>query len=290
MRGAVVCAICKQKNLPIDFSKIKSKKIKNFINNNHINKEDYSSMLKKCNCNKSVHKFCILLNILFNFELKCPDCNCFYNVAISKRTNNSEKIKIIILMSFLILLHLVLYGCCVILIIFNINKFQMNDFTKIREDKYIHIQYFFALILFILNSYLLYRTIRSIMDKLKHSYQCSINISERNASSKIDDSKYFEPLYYFYRSFNNDRLSYLVCKRNEIFFSNKINYTKDFQNFIKNNNLVFQDLSNGNQFYNNYNNNKVTDNEDLLKLNNSNTNNKHNKNNSSGLLKEEEKN
>ena len=36
-----ICSICKQKNLSIDFSKLKQLKIKNFINNNRINKEDY---------------------------------------------------------------------------------------------------------------------------------------------------------------------------------------------------------------------------------------------------------
>ena len=61
-----ICSICKQKNLSIDFTKLKNLTIKNFINNNRINKEDYSNMIKKCNCNEMSHKFCILLNIIFN--------------------------------------------------------------------------------------------------------------------------------------------------------------------------------------------------------------------------------
>ena len=266
-----ICSICKQKNLPIDFSKIKSIKIKNFINNNRINKEDYSIMIKKCNCNKKVHKFCILLNIIFNYELKCPDCNCFYNITVTKNKDNSEKCKIISIIIFLTIIHIILYGCCAGLVIFNINKFKMNDFTTIKKDKYMHIQYFFALILLILNTYLISRSIKSLILRFKFCYKYFININEKSSNNNIDDSKYFRPLYGFYRSFYNQRLRYLVCKRNENFFSNRINYNKDFQNLIINNNKEFQHISNGRKdFYNNnINNNK---NKDILKLKNSENN------------------
>ena len=289
MRNSNVCAICKQKNLSVDFSKIKSYKIKNFIDNNRINKEDFSNILKICNCNKNVHKFCILLNILFNFEIKCPECNQFYNIKITKVTDNKEKCSIICLTAYLILIHLILYGVCVSLIIFNINKYEMNDFKNTSKDKYIITQYFFAIIIFIINSYLLYRSIICILDKYKYCYKCFININEKDSGNKIDDSKFFEPLYKFYRYFYNDRLSYLICKRNEIFFLNKICYNKDFQNLIKNNNLEFQHVSNGYKEYSNY--NKRNEDEQLLKINNNNNNkndkNKINKNSSSSLLNEE---
>ena len=291
MRSSNVCAICKQKNLSIDFSKIKSYKIKNFINNNRINKEDYSDILKICNCNKNVHKFCILLNILFNFEIKCPDCNQFYNIKISKVTDNREKCSIICVMVYLTFIHLILYGASVFLLIFNINKSEMNDFKNTSNDKYIITQYFFAIIIFILNSYLVYKTIKSIYNRFKYCYKCFININERDSGNKVDDPKFFEPLYKFYRYFYNDRLSHLICKRNEIFFSNKICNNKDIQNLIKNNNLEFQTLSNGYKEYSNYN-NKINEDEQLLKINN-NKNEKNNINqnvmNSSSLLNEEKR-
>ena len=291
MRSSNVCAICKQKNLSVDFSKIKSYKIKNFIDSNRINKEDYSNILKICNCNKNVHKLCILLNILFNFEIKCPECNQFYNIKISKVTNNKEKCSIICFTAYLILIHLILYGICVSLIIFNINKYEMNDFKNTSNDKYIIAQYFFAIIIFIINSYLLYRSIISILDKFKYCFKCFININEKDSGNKIDDSKFFEPLYKFYRYFYNDRLSHLICKRNEIFFVNKICYNKDFQNLIKNNNLEFQHLSNGYKEYSNY--NKTTQDEQLLRINNNNKNDKNKinliKNSSSSLLNEEKR-
>ena len=291
MRSSNVCALCKQKNLSVDFSKIKSYKIKNFIDSNRINKEDYSNILKICNCNKNVHKFCILLNILFNFEIKCPECNQFYNIKITKVTDNKEKCSIICLTVYLAFIHLILYGICVSLLIFNINKYEMNDFKNTSNDKYIIAQYFFAIIIFIINSYLLYRSIISILDKFKYCFKCFININEKDSGNKIDDSKYFEPLYKFYRYFYNDRLSHLICKRNEIFFVNKICYNKDFQNLIKNNNLEFQHLSNGYKEYSNY--NKRTEDEQLLRINNNNKNDKNKinliKNSSSSLLNEEKR-
>ena len=258
-----ICSICKQKNLPVDFSKIKSIKISKFINNNRINKDDYSTMIKKCNCNKNVHKFCILLNILFNYELKCPDCNCFYNIKVIKDKDTSEQCKIIFIIIVLTFIHIILYGCCAGLIIFNINKFEMNDFKNSIKEKYIHVQYFFALIIFILNTYLILRTIRSIILRFKFSYKYFININEKS-SNNIDDKEYFQPLYGFYRSFYKERLRYLVNKRNIIFFSNKINYNKDFQNLIISNNREFQHLSNGRKKYSNYNDNNKK--EDVLKL------------------------
>ena len=51
------------------------------------------------------------------------------------------------------------------------------------------------------------------------------------------------------KSFNNDKLRNIVYKRNNIFFSNRIIYCKDQQNFIIKNNIEFQDLSNGNKNY-----------------------------------------
>lgn len=148
---------------------------------------------------------------------------------------------------------------------------------------------FFAIIIFILNSYFLYRSIKSILDKFKYCYKCFININEKDSGNKIDDSKFFEPLYEFYRYFYNDRLSYLICKRNEIFFANKICYNKDFQNLIKNNNLEFQHVSNGYKDYSNY--NKINENEQLLKINNKNDKNNinHNQMNSSKSLNEEKR-
>ena len=257
-----ICSICKQKNLSIDFQKIKILKIKKFINNNRINQEDFSNMIKKCNCNEIAHKFCILLNIIFNFEIKCPNCNSFYNIIITKESDKLEKCKIILLMIFLIFIHLILYGISAILIVFDINKFKFNDFN-FCPNLYLYTQYFFAIIIIILNTYLFSITINSMIFRFKKSYKYFININEK-CSNNIDDSKYFQPLYDFYQFFNNDRLRYLVCKRNGVFFSNRFLYNKDFQNFIKKNNIEFQNISNGNKNFSIQNN--INNNEDILKL------------------------
>ena len=282
MKSSNFCAICKHNNLSIDFSKIKSKKIKNFIENNRINQEDFSDILKICKCNKYVHKFCILLNILFNFEIKCSECNQFYNIKISKVNDVNEKCRIIFKIVYLTFIHLALYAISVFLIIFNFNKSGMNDFKNTSNDKYILAQYFFAVIIILLNSYLLYRSIKSILDRFKYSHKCFININDKESDNEKNDSSFFEPLYEFYRYFYNDRLSYLICKRNEIFFSSKICDNKEYLNLIKNNNLEFQHLSNGYKKYTNYN-KKITEDEQLLKINK----NEKNKMNSSSFLNEE---
>ena len=263
MSSNSICSICKQKNLSIDFSKIKSMKIKNFINKNRIRKEDLLTKFKKCKCKKTVHKFCILLNILFNYELKCPDCNTFYDIKIIKQKNTKEKYKLILLTILLLLIHIILYGCCVILVLFDLTKFEMNDFNHYINKRYMFAQYFFALILLIINSYLFYKTMKGMLIRFKHCYIYFIDIQEKT-NNDMNDSKYFKPLYEFYRTFNNDKIRYLVCKRNENFFYNKITYNNDYKNFIKKNSSEFQ-LSNGNPSYNN---------EEILKLNNKNNNSK----------------
>ena len=264
MNNNSICSICKQNNLSIDFSKIKSIKIKNLNNNNRLGKEELLMKIKKCKCNCSVHKFCILLNIIFNYELKCSNCNTFYDIVVNRQNDTIKKCKLIIFISFLILIHIILYGCCVVLIILDLTNFKMNDFSKLTDGKYILMQYFFAIILFILNSYLFYMSIKSMIMKFKHCYFYYIDINENSSNNNINDAKYFKPLYEFYRYFNNDKIRHLVCKRNEIFFYNKITYNNDYKNFVLKNSTEFH-LLNGNQNYM-----KTNNNEEIMKLNNNN--------------------
>ncbi len=261
-----ICSICKSKNFPVDFSKIKERKIKNFINTNRINKDDYSIMIKKCNCNKKAHKFCILLNIIFNYELKCQDCNTFYNISVVKSPDKSQKCQTLCTLLFLIFIHIIFYGVSAGLVLFKLEDFKRTDFNKIIKDKLLIPQLFFALLVFGINSYLLYKSIKSSVIKFKCCYKYFININE-NGSKTVNDQKYFEPIYGFYRYFNNDRLRFLICKRNANFFSNRINYNREYQNFIKNNNSEYRNMSNGNGFkeYSNYNKNN---NDEILKLKN----------------------
>ena len=273
-----ICSICKTKNFPVDFARLKERKIINFINTNRINKDDYSIMIKKCNCNKKAHKFCVLLNILFNYELKCPDCNTFYNIAVTKIPDNGHKCQIISLLVFLIFIHIILYGVCAGLVLFHLEDFKMTDFKTIDKDKLLISQFFFALILFVLNSYLLYKSIKSAVQNFKFCYKYFININE-NGSKTIDDKKFFSPLFGFYVYFNKDMINNLVYKRNATFLSNKINYNKEFQNMFKKNRNEYKSLLNGNGIkeYNNKN-----DKDEILKLKNS-----YSKNNN--LINEEEK-
>ena len=255
-----ICSICKEKDLSIEFSKIKELKIKKFINNNRVNKDDYSNMIKQCNCNEVSHKFCILLNIIFNYELKCQKCNTFYNITITQDSDKRKKCQIICLMISLFVIHIIFYGLCAVLIIFDLEAFKITKFKEESKTKYTYMQYFFALVIFIINTYLFVFTIKFINERFKESYLYFININEKSSKNK-DDKDYFSPLYNFYKTFNNDKLGYLVYKRNITYFSNRIIYNKDQQNFIKKNNIEFQDLSNGDKKYPIFNKE-----EDILKL------------------------
>lgn len=266
-----VCSICRKKDLPLDLSKIKSIRIKIFINNNRINKEDYSLLIKKCNCNKKVHKFCILLNIIFNYEIKCPDCNSFYNIRVTKKVDNEERCFTIFLIIYLFFIHIICYACSVGLILFNLDKMKMTDFKKIQKEKYMNAQFFFALILFLLNSFFVYKSMKILRLRFQFQYKYFININDKSSNNK-EDTEYFESLNRFYRAFYKYSLKYLVCKRNEIFFSNKINYNKDYINILKNNNFAVQFTLNGSKDY--FHNSKIknNNNEEILKLKNNSNN------------------
>ena len=103
-------SICKKKELPVDLFNIKSYKVKKLLATNRINKEDLSTLLKKCNCKIQVHRFCILLNVIFNYEIKCPECNNFYNVKVSREISGSRRCKESCYYIFLFIIHLILYA------------------------------------------------------------------------------------------------------------------------------------------------------------------------------------
>ena len=265
MKNNNICSICNQKDISLDYSKLKLRKLNQFINNNRLNKDEIYTMIKKCKCNKNVHRLCILLNIAFNYEIKCPDCNTFYNIKITKTINSIKKCKVIFSLLFLLLIHIILYGGCAVLILFDLDKFEVNDLKKNHKKDLIYMQYFFALVLFLLNTYLIYMTIKSKRNKFSHCYKYYINIEDKN-SSNIEDDKYFKPLYGFYKELNKDKLRNIICKRHKAFFYNRIYINKEYQNFIINNNIEYQHLSNGNKEYSMNNNHNNKDNDALLKI------------------------
>ena len=90
MQKSNKCSICNSENLALDISKTRNNKLKKILT--QIDKED---LINKCKCSneeKVVHKICLLLNVIFNFETKCRQCKSNYNISIDKTINNSKKL------------------------------------------------------------------------------------------------------------------------------------------------------------------------------------------------------
>ena len=230
-----ICAICKKKLLPIDLENVKSFKIKKLLSTNRINKDDLSTLIKKCNCKIQVHRFCILLNVIFNYEIKCPECNNFYNVKVSRKISNKKKCKEISCYVFLFIIHLILYAGSIILYL---------DFLGITENK--STIYFFAAVIILINTCLLVLSINSfIIHYKKDIYIYFININEKDGSGNNKDNTYFEPLYDFYKYFYNNQIKYLINQKQESLYGNKRFVNKKFVEFLEKNNNEFL-LNNGN--------------------------------------------
>ena len=237
-----VCAICKKKELPVDLFNIKSYKVKKLLATNRINKEDLSTLIKKCNCKIQVHRFCILLNVIFNYEIKCQECNNFYNVKVSREVSSSRRCKELCYYIFLFIIHLILYAGSVILYIFNFTKDKIPD----KENKFICTIYFFAAVVILINTCLLYITVCSFSRHAeKDIYLYFININEKDGSNNNKDRTYFEPLYDFYKYFYNNQIKYLINQKQESLYGNKRFINKKFVEFFEKNNSEFL-LNNGN--------------------------------------------
>ena len=234
------CSICNSENIEIDITKIKNNKLKKILT--QIDKEE---LINKCKCSskeKTVHKICILLNVIFNFEIKCRQCKSNYNISIDKTINNSKKLCKIFSYLFLTLFHIIIFGASVILILYVlvINKDIQNDFeTKI----YGQMPIFFAIILLIINIILIPITYSNFIDKSETDiYDYLINIFDEKEQNKIknDSDKFYSILYEFYRYFYGTRIRYLINKKQKsLFFSlGYANFNKEVKKMIEESNQL----------------------------------------------------
>ena len=72
-----ICSICHSENVTKYLSKIRDKKLKAILS-----KIKNDELINKCKCSNyenNAHKICLLLNIIFHFEIKCKQCKCNYN-------------------------------------------------------------------------------------------------------------------------------------------------------------------------------------------------------------------
>ena len=220
-----ICSIC-SKNI-LDTKNINSKMMKIFKD---IFKDvELDEIIKKCNCDSSkfnietegnqyniyAHKYCILIKILFNFEIKCENCNSIYNIKIDKKKDKNKQISIFITFLIIYILHLFIYLFCMFLLF-------INDIIKDIIMPYRHIFPFFGVILFFINSLFLYFSIKNNIAKCKISiYKYSINIFD---VIKINnENELFKLMNEFYQWLYNQSILKLLINKSKKFIINNIN-------------------------------------------------------------------
>ena len=245
-----ICFICKCDIIPINISKIKEKKLKNLISKNNIKEFENSSLINKCNCNNNkqkVHKLCLILNIIFNFELKCNECKTNYNISISRKKNDYKNLYNICSCIFLYLFHAILYTVSVFLFLY-IHTIKKNIKKNFEDYKLFHIYYFFGSIIFIINTILLIVTSYNFLDKNnKDVYEYSIDVKDIGEPNKnnINSDKYYNLLYKYYRYLYNSQIRYIIIlKQKSLYISRGLGYfNKELKDYIINNNKEYKELN-----------------------------------------------
>ena len=281
-----ICSICKCDKLPINISKIKEKNLKQIITKINKKDPDTSALIKKCNCknnNQKAHKICILLNIIFNFDLNCKECKANYNIKISKNLDNYKKCCNICSFISLLVFHICLYAWAALLVLYIhiINKDIKNNF---EENKLYHIYYFFAGLIVLINTFIIIITFSKFLDKNnKDIFNYDIDIKDINEQNKNNNNdKYYDLLYKYYRYFYNGQIRYLIDKKQKILFMSRVlGGSKDLADIIKKNNkeLIIDEniFNNGGEDILNLNKKKIEN--EKLKQSNNNINNNINNNN-----------
>ena len=238
------CSICKCERLTINISRIKESQLKSLLSK--IKNEDLNTqyLINKCKCSNNeqfVHKICLLLNIVFNFDLKCNICQSYYNINIEKISNNSKKIINIISFLLMTLFHIILFAASILLIIYVLKK----DNCDFECKKYLHLYYFFGVILFIINLLLIILNYSNFINKYKvQSYDYLIDILDINAQNSINltTDKFYSLLYNYYCDFYSSKIEYLINKKHKkLFFSSGYaNFNKNIKLLINENNSSYK--------------------------------------------------
>ena len=238
------CSICNCVELPIDINTSKIYAIKNLKSIFNLKGTDYSEVITKCNClknNPRVHKLCILLNILYCFDLKCAECDTDYNLVITKKSNSKKKASNVCTLIFYSFINLIIYGACAYLALYPlvINKdYKECENKKIFENMF----YYFAALIFIINTFCTYATFRGILcenPKDVHDYTIDIkDINESNKNQNRNNKKHYDLLYKFYRYFYKTQIRFLIEKKHKNIYICKGYgyYNKELKDLIIQNN------------------------------------------------------
>ena len=250
--SSLTCSICHQKiiNIKKDHNNLKK------LFNNNLKDSELLELIKKCKCinNKNIndiqnnenyhngaysHKLCIILKILFNFELKCEKCNTLYNIQVNKEIDLKKKIFLFAVFSFIYIIHIVIYLFCLFLLFI---KIVLKENVIII---YNHLPIFFSIILLIINSILLNFTIKENKEKFKYNiYRYSINIFDINTKYNNNcctnkENEFFNLIYEFYQYFYKNSMKNLLPIINKKFIINKLNYlyNKSIKDYFNKNNI-----------------------------------------------------
>ena len=235
------CGICKSDKLPDNI--FNKREIKSLLSKFKMNSSDLSSIITKCNCNKNTpkaHKLCALLNVIYNFELKCPDCHADYNLSIHIHNKPFQKACNLIQFILVLLVNIIIYGACAFLVLLPlvIDKEYYNG-----EEKKIYFVSlcFFAAILFLINTYLTYVTfLMFLVQNPNDSNSYALEVKDINSPNKYkNNDKYYKLLYKFFRDFYKTQIRYLVAKKHKTIFISKGygSFNKELQEMVIKNNL-----------------------------------------------------
>ena len=245
-----ICSICNKENIDLNSKYLKCslqiKKFKDIMK--YINP---SEIIKKCFCINSninnnnenglyVHKYCILLKIIFNFEIKCEKCNTFYNIKIEKQYDKNKIIYLCTIFLIIYIIHLIIYLLCLFLIFYD--KISKNN----GNINYKHIIIVYSIILFIINSIILYFSIVKGIKRFRNIFKYKIDITDvAELNINNNKNKFYKLIYEYYKWFYDNSAKKLLIKIHKNFIINKGNYNnKQLNNYIKHNNLTEIELNN----------------------------------------------
>ena len=249
IESSLICSICHKNSLDI---KQNNSNLKRIFNETFKNTE-LSEIIQICRCKNTIntnkkgkrnsyiyaHRYCILLKILFNFEIKCEVCNTIFNIKIEKKIDKKKKIYLFIAFLVIYMMHLVIYLFCIFLLFINV---VMKGYIKIP---YKHICPFLGVILFFINCLFLYF---SIIKNIKlcnlYFYKYTFNIFDINKVNQKfinEDSELYKLAQEFFQWFYCQSIINLLINKNKKFIINKGNfiYNNNLSEYIKKNNIDF---------------------------------------------------
>ena len=237
-KNCSLCSICNSTRLIINRALIRNIKLIKILS-----KIDEDELINKCKCldgESVVHRICLLFNIIYNFEVKCRRCKNFYNISVDKSLNNSNKLCKIFSYLCMTLFHIILLAVSVILIIYIfVIKKEAKD--NLESKKYGHISIFFGIVIFIINSLLIYIAYNCFIDKNEIDvYEYIINVNDEKEENKfiknLEKSCFL--LNDFYRYFHNTKIKYLIQKcHKSVFFDSGYGYfNMEIKRIIQENN------------------------------------------------------